>query len=216
MTINQIKLFAIGFFILPLLAIAAFNTNNASAVAKSFHIVSNSDGAEAAATYKAKCAACHSPKAEKSFDPAKKDDELIEIVLKGKKAAKPPHMPEFESKGITKEKAGDLVGYMKKLRKPTAETDNKNAKAEAKEETDEKAREALVAFYKTNCAACHSAKAEKFYNPETKGDERVRIILKGKKGEKPPYMPAFEVKGVTEKQAKALDAYMIELRTPGK
>jgi cytochrome c1 len=38
--------------------------------------------------------------------------------------------------------------------------------------------------------------------------------LKGKKGEKPPYMPGFEAKGMTEDQAKALAAYMRTLRTP--
>jgi cytochrome c1 len=42
----------------------------------------------------------------------------------------------------------------------------------------------------------------------------VQAILKGKKGEKPPYMPAFETKGITEDDAKALAAYMKSLRTP--
>jgi mono/diheme cytochrome c family protein len=61
---------------------------------------------------------------------------------------------------------------------------------------------------------CHSPKAEKFYDPSRPDEEQVQAILKGKKGEKPPYMPAFETKGITEDDAKALAAYMKSLRTP--
>ena len=68
--------------------------------------------------------------------------------------------------------------------------------------------------FKAKCAACHSPKAEKFYDPARPDEEQVQAILKGKKGEKPPYMPAFETKGITEDDAKALAAYMKSLRTP--
>jgi len=61
---------------------------------------------------------------------------------------------------------------------------------------------------------CHSPKAEKFYDPAVPETEQVQAILKGKKGEKPPYMPAFEEKGITEDDAKALAAYMKSLRVP--
>lgn len=71
-----------------------------------------------------------------------------------------------------------------------------------------------AATYKAKCAACHTAKAEKFYDPAMPEAEQVEAILKGKKGEKPPYMPAFEAKGITEDQAKELSAYMKGLRTP--
>ena len=70
---------------------------------------------DAAGTYK-KCVACHGPKADKKFDPAKSDDEHVQIILKGKKAEKPPNMPGYESKGINAEQAKALLDYMKSLR----------------------------------------------------------------------------------------------------
>jgi mono/diheme cytochrome c family protein len=70
---------------------------------------------DAAATYNSKCKACHGPKADKKFDKAKADDELVQAILKGKKAEKPPNMPEYETKGITAEDAQALVAYMKSL-----------------------------------------------------------------------------------------------------
>jgi mono/diheme cytochrome c family protein len=70
----------------------------------------------AATTYKSKCAACHGAKAEKKFDPSKSDDELVQIILKGKKAEKPPHMPGYETKGIHTKQAKLLLDHMKSLR----------------------------------------------------------------------------------------------------
>jgi mono/diheme cytochrome c family protein len=70
---------------------------------------------DAAAAYK-KCTGCHGAKAEKKFDPAKADDELVQIILKGKTAEKPPNMPGYEAKGITAEQAQQLVAHMKALR----------------------------------------------------------------------------------------------------
>jgi mono/diheme cytochrome c family protein len=70
-----------------------------------------------------------------------------------------------------------------------------------------------AASYKTmKCATCHGAKAEKKFDTTKSDDEHVQIILKGKKPEKPPNMPAYEAKGVTEDQAKALLTYMKSLR----
>ena len=77
---------------------------------------SKSQDFDAAATYKGKCVACHGPKAEKKFDAAKSDDEHVQIILKGKKAEKPPNMPAYESKGITADQAKALLDYMKTLR----------------------------------------------------------------------------------------------------
>jgi len=72
---------------------------------------------DAAASYKTmKCATCHGPKAEKKFDVAKSDEEHVQIILKGKKAEKPPHMPGYEAKGVTADQAKELVAYMKSLR----------------------------------------------------------------------------------------------------
>jgi mono/diheme cytochrome c family protein len=66
--------------------------------------------------------------------------------------------------------------------------------------------------YKTKCAACHTPGATKFYDPAKTDEEHVQAILKGKKGEKPPFMPGFETKGMTEDEAKGLAAYMKSLR----
>ncbi|MCM3873784.1 MAG: cytochrome c [Pyrinomonadaceae bacterium] len=70
---------------------------------------------DAGATYKAKCVACHGQKAEKKFDTTKADADHVQIVLKGKKAEKPPHMPAYEEKGITPDQASALVVYMKSI-----------------------------------------------------------------------------------------------------
>src|SRR5262245_46355151 len=74
------------------------------------------DAADAAAYYKGKCVSCHGKKAEKKFDATLSDDQLVEIVLKGKKAAKPPHMPGYAEKGVTADQAKALVAYMKQLK----------------------------------------------------------------------------------------------------
>lgn len=66
-----------------------------------------------AAFYKTKCFACHGATAEKKFDATKADDELIQVVLKGKKMEKPPHMPSYEEKGVTADQAKALITFMK-------------------------------------------------------------------------------------------------------
>lgn len=110
MTLNRIKVLAIVILLLPMLAIVVFKTEPIRAGSYAVD--------DAAADFKAKCAACHSPKAEKFFDPTKADADLIQTVLKGKKGEKPPYMPAFEAKGITEDQAKALVGYMKGLRAP--------------------------------------------------------------------------------------------------
>ena len=72
--------------------------------------------ANAAEFYNAKCKMCHGAKAEKKFDTALPEDQMIEAVLKGKKAEKPPNMPEYGSKGVTAEQAKALIDYMKQLK----------------------------------------------------------------------------------------------------
>src|SRR5687768_12173483 len=111
MKINRIKIFSTVAFVLPLVAFSIFfHTTPAAAVSPLPD--------DAAVTYKAKCAMCHSPKAEKSYDPAMPQAEQIDAVLKGKKAEKPPNMPAFEPKGMTADEAKALVEYMQALRKP--------------------------------------------------------------------------------------------------
>jgi len=88
-------------------------------IAGTFLIVSvpaRSPGApddDTAALYKTKCVACHGATAEKKFDATKTDDELIQLVLKGKKPEKPPNMPAFEERGLTADQAKALVAFMK-------------------------------------------------------------------------------------------------------
>jgi mono/diheme cytochrome c family protein len=69
-----------------------------------------------AAFYKAKCVACHGPKAEKKFDTSLTEEQMIDTILKGKKPEKPPNMPAYGEKGVTAEQAKGLLDYMKQLR----------------------------------------------------------------------------------------------------
>jgi len=90
-------------------------------LAATFMIVSarafaSADDFDAAGTYKAKCVACHGAKAEKKFNATLSEDELLQAVLKGKKAEKPPNMPAFEEKGITADQAKALIAYMKSIK----------------------------------------------------------------------------------------------------
>jgi len=62
--------------------------------------------------------------------------------------------------------------------------------------------------YKTKCVACHGTKAEKKFDATLADDVLMQAILKGKKPEKPPNMPAFEDRGITADQSKALVDYM--------
>ena len=65
-----------------------------------------------------------------------------------------------------------------------------------------------AALYKSKCFACHGATAEKKFDATKADDELIQAVLKGKKSEKPPNMPAFEERGLTADQAKALVAFM--------
>ena len=70
-----------------------------------------------------------------------------------------------------------------------------------------------AAFYKAKCVACHGQKAEKKFDPALTDDQYIEAIMKGKKPEKPPNMPAYGEKGVTAEQAKGLLEYMKQLRS---
>lgn len=69
-----------------------------------------------------------------------------------------------------------------------------------------------AATYKAKCVVCHGAAAEKKFDATLADADLVQIVLKGKKGEKPPFMPAYEEKGINEEQAKALVAHMKSLK----
>lgn len=124
MKLNRIKLLAIALIALPMLALAVFNTNReVSAVSKTVAaenaFVAVQD--DVASQYKKQCAMCHKADASKFFEPSKMDEVLTEIVLKGKKAEKPPDMPGYETKGMTKDQAKLLVAYMRQMRTPPKE-----------------------------------------------------------------------------------------------
>ena len=114
MTINRIKVLATLSLILPVLALMVFyRTAPVSAVAVAPNV------GDAATTYKAKCAMCHSPKAEKLYEnPTGPVEQQVDSVLKGKKGKKPPDMPAFGAKGMTADEAKELVVYMQGLRTP--------------------------------------------------------------------------------------------------
>jgi len=89
-------------------------------LAASFVVVSvraraSADDFDAAGTYKAKCFACHGAKAEKKWDSTHAEDQMLNSVLKGKKAEQPPNMPAFEERGITPDQAKALITYMKSI-----------------------------------------------------------------------------------------------------
>lgn len=69
-----------------------------------------------------------------------------------------------------------------------------------------------AATYKAKCQVCHGAAADKKFDATIADADLVQIVLQGKKGEKPPFMPAYGEKGITEEQAKALVAYMKSLK----
>ena len=68
------------------------------------------------AFYNSKCVICHGKKAEKKFDATLTDDQMLEAILKGKKAEKPPHMPAYGEKGVTADDAKALIAHMKHLK----------------------------------------------------------------------------------------------------
>jgi mono/diheme cytochrome c family protein len=109
MTINRIKLGSIALFVLLFAALVFFRTGSVDAA-----VPSVTD--DTAATYKAKCAMCHTATAAKFFDTAKSDENHVEAILKGRKGEKPPYMPGFGEKGITPEIAQGLVAHMRQLR----------------------------------------------------------------------------------------------------
>ena len=69
-----------------------------------------------------------------------------------------------------------------------------------------------AAYYKAKCVACHGQKAEKKFDATLTDEQYLDAILKGKKPEKPPNMPAYGEKGVTPEQAKGLLEHMKQLR----
>ena len=111
LTINQAVKLAITLLVLPLMAVVLWNPATSPA-----HAAAITPDA-AADVYAAKCKMCHGDKAQKNFDIATyTDDQMVEIILKGKKGAKPPFMPAYEPKGMNADQAKALIAYMKTLK----------------------------------------------------------------------------------------------------
>lgn len=109
MTTNHLKIGLISVFVIFIISLGAFHNSPVTAAVPV-------PPADAAATYKAKCAMCHTATASKFFDTAKTDEELADTILKGKKGEKPPFMPAFAEKGITPEVTKELVALMRQLK----------------------------------------------------------------------------------------------------
>ena len=106
MKVNQIK--KVG--------IAALATGMVMSIALLATPARSANQDDASATYKAKCVACHGATAEKKFDPAMAQEEMVKVILAGKKMEKPPNMPAYAEKGITEDQAKALIAYMKSLK----------------------------------------------------------------------------------------------------
>lgn len=111
MTKNRLKVFASAIILVPAFVMSGIN---------SFSVPANAADDDAASTYKAKCAMCHGPTANKAYDATMSIEDQTQAILKGKKAEKPPNMPAFEAKGITEAQAKALAEYMKSLQAPAS------------------------------------------------------------------------------------------------
>jgi mono/diheme cytochrome c family protein len=75
--------------------------------------------ADGAATYKAKCAACHGPEGQGKVGPAVKGtslnaDQINDLLTKGNEAKKPPHKKAVA--GISADAAKAIADYVKTLK----------------------------------------------------------------------------------------------------
>ena len=72
--------------------------------------------------------------------------------------------------------------------------------------------DAATAYKDSKCMMCHGAAAERHFDATKADDSLAEAVMKGVKGEKPPFMPAYGEKGMTDDHAKALVAYMKTLK----
>lgn len=76
-------------------------------------------GADGAAIFKAKCAACHGPEGQGKVGPALKGtsvtaDQITEMLTKGNDAKKPPHKKPLS--GLSEEDAKAVADFVKTLK----------------------------------------------------------------------------------------------------
>jgi cytochrome c5 len=65
-----------------------------------------------------------------------------------------------------------------------------------------------ASVFKAKCAMCHGQKAEKKFDATKTDEVLVDIVLKSDR----PGMPAYETKGITAEQAKAIIVHMKSLK----
>src|SRR6476469_9736144 len=65
-----------------------------------------------------------------------------------------------------------------------------------------------TSFKELKCSMCHTANAAKFFDPKKTDEELSATILNGKKGEKPPNMPAFDETKLPAADRAAMVTYM--------
>ena len=75
--------------------------------------------ADGAATFKAKCAACHGPEGQGKIGPALKGtsvtaDQIVDMLTKGNDAKKPPHKKPLS--GLSAEDAKAVADFVKTLK----------------------------------------------------------------------------------------------------
>lgn len=75
--------------------------------------------ADGAATFKAKCAACHGPEGQGKIGPALKGtsvtaDQIVEMLTKGNDAKKPPHKKPLS--GLSADDAKAVADFVKTLK----------------------------------------------------------------------------------------------------
>jgi mono/diheme cytochrome c family protein len=76
-------------------------------------------GADGAAIFKAKCAACHGPEGQGKIGPALKGtsvtaDQIVDMLTKGNDAKKPPHKKPLS--GLSAEDAKAVADFVKTLK----------------------------------------------------------------------------------------------------
>jgi mono/diheme cytochrome c family protein len=107
MTILQLRKMAAIFFAMMLFSVLGFSVGAQG---------TDPSPSDAGAYYKAKCAMCHGQRAEKKFDATMAEAEMVGVILKGKKAEKPPNMPGYAAKGVTEDQAKSIATFMKQLK----------------------------------------------------------------------------------------------------
>jgi len=76
-------------------------------------------GQDGAATFKAKCAACHGPEGQGKIGPALKGtaltaDQIVDLLTKGNDARKPPHKKPFAA--LSADDAKAVADFVKSLK----------------------------------------------------------------------------------------------------